>query len=366
ERLAGSRAAWVAALLAATSPFNIYHSQEVRFYSLFMLAAAVFMLATVTYVDSGKSRRERFLVVITGLVLLISHFLGVIALSAQSLATFMALKKRRTVVVSLSVALFALIFGLPLIPPVPAFLLHLYQVYGNAEGASALATPVSLVTLAKTGFAGYIFLFGYHVYPWRLVLVIPGLGLCGFLLVRSVMQLRREHRWTGLALSYSIALVGVYLVLDSIGGRVAGGVSPRHVAFVWPAFIILVSIGVSSLNTKIFRVMLIFLVVMNAISLSYGWRKDWSYGPAIDYRAAAEYASRWKTKNAAILFVGRAGGPVDFYFPNDIARASWFPDLTQELGPLVQYERLIVGSNDWAPDRRRAMSQLLRRLNEDY
>src|SRR5215510_15358908 len=63
ERLAGSRAAWVAAILAATSPFNIYHSQEVRFYSLFMLAAAVFMLATVTYVDSGKSRRERFLVV---------------------------------------------------------------------------------------------------------------------------------------------------------------------------------------------------------------------------------------------------------------------------------------------------------------
>src|SRR5262245_50634953 len=72
ERLAGSRAAWVAAILAATSPFNIYHSQEVRFYSLFMFAAAVFMLATMTYVDSGKSRRDRSLVLITGLFLLIS------------------------------------------------------------------------------------------------------------------------------------------------------------------------------------------------------------------------------------------------------------------------------------------------------
>ena len=368
ERLAGSQAAWVAAMLAATSPFNIYHSQEVRFYSLFIFAAAAFMLATVAYVDSGTSRRNRFLVIVTGLFLLISHFLGVIAVSAQGLATFIALKKRPTArVIALSIGFFALIFGLPLLPPVRAFLLHLYVVYGNAAAPPAFTTPVSLVSLAKAGFAGYAFLFGYHVYPSRLGLVGVGLGLSCFLLVRGVVQLWRKGKWTALALSYAGALVGVYLVLDSIGGRVAGGVSPRHVAFVWPVLIVLVSIGVSSFSKKIFRVLLIALLAMNAIALAYGWRKDWSYGPATDYRAAAEFASRWKTQNAAILCAGRAGGPVDFYFPRDVARISWYSDLlNQEPGTLFQYERLIVVSNDWGPDHRREMSQLLKYLNENY
>src|SRR5215510_3288576 len=268
ERLGGRRAAWVAAILAATSPFNIYHSQEVRFYSLFMLATASFMLATISYVDSHKSLRDLSIVITTGLFLLISHFLGIIAVSAQSLVTFIAAKKKRSAsVLALSIALPVLLFGLPLLPPVRGVLLHLYQVYGNAGNASTSMTPVSMVSFAKMVFAIYVFLFGYHVYPLRIVFVALGLGLSGFLMVRGVVQLNRERKWTALAFPYAVAVIGVYLVLDSIGGRVAGGVSPRHVAFAWPVVVVLLSIGVSSLSKNVFRLLLVALLAMNIISL---------------------------------------------------------------------------------------------------
>jgi len=365
QRLGGSRAGWVAAILAATSPFNIYHSQEVRFYSLLMFAAALFMLATMRYADSEKSLWNRSAVVASGVFLLVSHFLGVIAVSAQTIATLVALKKKRTGVAILSAALFILIFGLPLIPPLRASLLHLYVVYGNAAGAPSVTTPVSLIGLAKTAFALYAFVFGYHVYPLRLVLVITGLSLSAFLLLRGVTEIKRERRWKALPLCYGVALVGVFLLLDSIGGRVANGVSPRHVAFVWPAFIAMVSVGVSSLGRRLFFLILAGLLTVNAISLAYGWQKDWSYGPATDYRAAAEFASRWQTNNAGLLFVGRAGGPGDFYFPKDMARVNSYSDLfTPGLTP--QYDRLIVVSDDWAPDRRLEVSHLLKQLSESY
>ncbi|MFS8085077.1 MAG: glycosyltransferase family 39 protein, partial [Acidobacteriota bacterium] len=90
EKFGGSRTALVAGLLAAMSPFNIFHSQEVRFYSFFIFCSAAFMLATTSYVDSRRGKRRAMLVLSTGLVLLVSHFLGVLALYAQGSASLVA------------------------------------------------------------------------------------------------------------------------------------------------------------------------------------------------------------------------------------------------------------------------------------
>src|SRR5262249_17765212 len=222
---------------------------------------------------------------------------------------------------------------------------------------------VSMVSFAKMVFAIYVFLFGYHVYPLRIVFVALGLGLSGFLMVRGVVQLNRERKWTALAFPYAVAVIGVYLVLDSIGGRVAGGVSPRHVAFAWPVVVVLLSIGVSSLRKNVFRLLLVALLAMNIISLYSVWQKDWSYAQATDYRTAAEYALRWNKENAAVLYAGRAGAPVEFYFPTQMARANRNYSLTPELS---QYHRLIVVTNEWMPAGRRAISQFLNGLNENY
>src|SRR5258708_1809835 len=76
ERLGGWRTGIACALLAATSPFSIYHSQEMRFYSLFALASAGFILATVYYIDGPITLRARASVFLTGIFLVFSHFLG--------------------------------------------------------------------------------------------------------------------------------------------------------------------------------------------------------------------------------------------------------------------------------------------------
>src|SRR5882672_3067397 len=82
EKLGGWRAGIACGLLAATSPFSIYHSQEIRFYSLFILASAAFVLVTVGYLDGPGKLRSRTGLLLTGVFLVFSHFLGILALCA--------------------------------------------------------------------------------------------------------------------------------------------------------------------------------------------------------------------------------------------------------------------------------------------
>ncbi len=370
EKLGGWRAGVVAGLLAATSPFNIYHSQEVRFYSLFICASAAFMLATIYFVDSQQTLRQRATVLLTGLVLLFSHFLGVLALYAQGATTALATKSRlsKRALLLVLFGLPILIFGLPTVPVVHHKLWHLYQIFGNApNSAEPVMTPISLVNLVKTAFAGFVFIFGYHVYPLRLVFVIAGVCLCGFLLVAGARRLGQDTRWGFLPLAYLLALLGVYVVLDSVGGRVAAGVAPRHVAFVWPVFLILLAIGLASLAKPYFRVLLVAVLAMNALSIWSGWQKEWTYGIATDYRSAAEYASRWVAKDTAILHDGRSQDAINFYFPRSVPLiSSWRYLGNQDLSDLLRYRRLIFITDDWEPERRRGFDHLIARLNDAY
>ena len=142
QKLGGWRTGLVAALLAATSPFGIYHSQDLRFYSLFIFASAAFMLATIHYLESLTTLLTRGSVLLAGAVLVFSHFLGVLALYAQVTATVFAARSKwskRT----LSVFLFGLpvvLCGLLLTPFVRHGLWRLYRIYGNAPSSVAITS----------------------------------------------------------------------------------------------------------------------------------------------------------------------------------------------------------------------------------
>lgn len=370
EKLGGWRTGIVAGVLAATSPFSIYHSQEVRFYSLFILAAAGFMLATVHYLEHRRTPRTRVAVLLTGIGLLLSHFLGGLALYAQLTAMAFAVKtkwsRRARVFILFGVPI--ALCGLLLTPFVRQGLWRLYRIYGNAPSSiEPVTTPVSIINLAKTVFAGFVFIFGYHVYPLRWLLVALGLSLGGFLLLAGARRLGKESLWRVLPFAYLFALVGVYVVLDSVGGRVAGGVSPRHVAFVWPVFLLLIAIGLTSFKRPVLYVLLAAALTVNAASIWAGWQKDWTYGIATDYRSAAETASRWIVKDTAILHDGRSKDTVNFYFPKGIPVInSWAYTQNPELVRELNHQRLIFLTDDWEPDRRRGFDRLMGRLNETY
>jgi hypothetical protein len=367
EKLGGWRTGVVAALLAATSPFNIYHSQEVRFYSLFMLAAAVFLLATIQYVQSERTIRKRIWVIAGGAFLLIAHFLGFVAVYAQGAAAFLATKRRRlTTVLAVTVVIPLLIFGLPLLSPVRAAMVYIYQVFGNAAVQNTATTPVSFLSVVKIVFAAFTFVFGYHVYPLRLVLVIAGAALTTFLIVGGIVRLMREGKWGALILTNCIAVIGIYVVLDSVGGRLATGVSPRHIAFAWPPLIIVLALGLTRFHKTVFKLLLIAVVGINAASLASAWTRDWTYGVATDYRAAAEYASRWTTPNTLLVYGPNAVQPTYYYFPSTSPRVDWHSFLQNRDGSMSQYDRVIVFSDDWRPDHRLSVNQLLQSLNENY
>jgi hypothetical protein len=368
EKLGGWRTALVAGLLAAVSPFNIYHSQEVRFYSLFILSSAAFMLATISYVDSRRGMRNRLLVLATALILFVSHFLGMLAIYAQGSAAFVAANTKRRLRTALAVTfgLPILIFGLPIIPFARNTLLHLYRLYANAGNADVSASRLSLINFAKLAYAGYTFVFGYHVYPLRLVVVIPGLVLTAFLLGYGIHRLWQQPEWRALPFTYLLALIGVYTVLDSIGGRVAVGVSPRHVAFLWPAFVTFLALGLSSFRRLIFQVLLVVLLSINAISLWYGWQRDWTYGVSTDYRSAAAYAGTWAHKSSALIGDGRSQDQIDFYFPKSIPSISSPGPEGQEPSQAFTFGRLIMVTNDWRGDSRRESDELLRRLSSRF
>jgi hypothetical protein len=370
ERLGGWRTGVVAGLLAATSPFNIYHSQEVRFYSLFMCASAAFMLATIYYLDSSRTARARAGVLVTGFVLLFSHFLGVLALFAQGGATVLAAESRWS-----KRTLLLVTFGLPnlalillLVPGIPQRLWHLYQVFGNAPTSSDPAmTPASVFNLLKITFAGFVFVFGYHVYPFRLVPVIVGASLSGFLLLVGIRRLWKETHWKVLPFAYLLTLLIVYVVLDSVGGRVASGVAPRHVAFVWPVFLILIAMGLATFAKPAFYFLLVAALGVNGLSVCLGWQKDWSYNQATDYRSAAEFESKWATPETAILHDGRSKDAISFYFPKETQLIdSWSYVEGKNTKDLLGYQRLVFITDDWELRRRQGFDQLLRRLNDDY
>jgi 4-amino-4-deoxy-L-arabinose transferase-like glycosyltransferase len=370
EKLGGWRTGVIAGLLAATSPFSIYHSQEVRFYSLFIFAAAAFMLATVSYVEKRRTPRTRAAVLLTGAALALSHFLGLLVLYAQVAAMALAAKSRWSKRTRLLI-----LFGLPMVvcgllltPFVRHGLWRLYHIYGNAPSSvEPVMTPVSIINLAKAAFAGFVFVFGYHVYPLRWFLVVTGIGLSSFLLLAGARRLWKETRWGVLPFAYLFALFGIYVVLDSVGGRVAGGVSPRHVAFVWPVVLLLTAIGVTSFKRPVLYILFASALTVNAASIWSGWQKDWTYGTTVDYRNAAEQTSRWIEKDTALIHDGRSQDAINFYFPRGIPIInSWAylqnPDLTRQL----DYQRLIFVTDDWEPERRQGFDQLMGRLHETY
>ncbi|MFS8085076.1 MAG: glycosyltransferase family 39 protein, partial [Acidobacteriota bacterium] len=370
EKLGGWRTGIVAALLAATSPFSIYHSQELRFYSFFILTAAAFMLATINYVEHPRTPRNRAAVWLTGAALVLSHFLGVLALYAQLAATAFAAKSRwsrRT----LSLVLFGLpllVCGLLLVPGFRHGLWSLYRIYGNAPSSvEPVMTPISIVNLVKAVFAGFVFVFGYHVYPLRFLLVAVGLGLSGILLLAGAKKLWKETRWGVLPVAYLLALLSVYFVLDVVGGRVAAGVSPRHVAFVWPVFLLLTAIGINSFRRPVLYILVAAALTVNAASIWSGWQKSWTYGVTPDYRGAGETAQRWIEKDTVLLHDGRSQDPVRFYFPPGIRLISAWPYQEKpESIKQLNNQRLIFVTDDWEPDRRRGFDQLMGRLNEGY
>jgi hypothetical protein len=370
--MAGQPAAVISGLLAAFSPFLFYHAQEVRFYAFFIFSSALFLYLALRWDRAGRPRRGLVGLFLSGLLLIFSHFLGTLVLLAQLLLLWTASRPyparaslRRTGWACLGLGM---AFLLPLLPAVQRILWQIYQQAANVTSTPApVTTAVSAVSLAKIGVAGYVFLFGYHVYPLQLWLVIPGLLLFAGLLMNGSILLVRQGRYAALPFLYGVLLAGVYLALDSAGGRLAGGVAPRHAAFMAPVLLLLLGIGCAGLPGRWPWLALAGLLVIELAALGLRWQGNWSYGDLLDYRLAARFAQSNLAAGDLLLHDGRSQGAIERYFPSKQPRLATWQVTPEDLSESLEaYDRLQFISNDYQAERRAGFDDLLQALSQDF
>jgi hypothetical protein len=339
-----------------------------RFYSLLIFVSSVFLLANISQIEgSAKNFRGYLKIAAAGVVLLFSHFLGILAICAQAIANAFAHPRvPRWMRVSMLSA-FAFLILLPLVPFVQTRLWAFYAAHGAVTDFSVPVTRFALpISIAKLAFTFYAFVFGYHVYPLKLWLVIPGGLLFAFLALAGAMKLWKSP-WRVLPLTYLLAMVAVFFVLNAVGGSVSSVIGPRHVAFAFPVFLVVIALGLAALPAKAFKPVLGAALLVCALSLAMGWQKDWSAGSTPDYREAAMFADQWNTPNTAFVGTGRSNAPFDSYFSASLKRGDWYEYLrTNSISPLLANQRIIVVSNEWMDDRRHAIEKFMRRLENDY
>ena len=371
RKLAGERASIAAGLLAATSPFLVYHSQEARFYSFFIFATSLFIYITMHFFGRGIQRkRDIFTLAACALLVVLSHFLGAIAILAQGLAAITSVFARRFGwrVYVFTALLFSALFVVPMLPPVQAVMWQFYQNYAHTTTASTpITTALSVVSIFKIIISLYIFSLGYHVYPLWWFVAVPGVLFTGFLLITGLIWIFKHSSWGAMPVLFGIALLGAYLVLDPIGGRLASGISPRHVAFVWPAYLLVIAVGVASLPRRVYYSLLCILIALNIVALYPRWNQMWSYSGLLDYRSAATFARTHSSDKTVILHDGRVQDAVAFYFPSDIPRKNFWPYLQNgDFGELSGYQRIILVTNDYQPMRRQETDRILVLLSDQF
>lgn len=154
-RIAGPRAAWVAALLAAGHPFLTYYAQETRMYAFVSLEALI-LAGALVLVFAQRDRRYIPVAILGGAALLYTHNWGIFAVAASFLAALVAVftgprDGRRAAVID-GVIVYGTI-GVLYLPWLPSFL----------KQAGSTGAPWSLKPGFGDLFTAIVVPFGYEI-----------------------------------------------------------------------------------------------------------------------------------------------------------------------------------------------------------
>lgn len=264
----------VAGLIAAVSPFVIWHSQEARMYTFLMLFT---VLSTYTLVVAVE-RRARYawvLYCILTVLAIYTQYYAFLIVAAQVLWVLTQWRRiGRTQVVRCAVALF--VAALAYIPWVIEFLTNYHGASNPDLTAANLYTP--LVMLSD-------FLFGNLSTPitsnvvaaWPLLVPLAlAIGTWG-----RGMSPRGGLLWLEFLLPISAALLVTYLVKPIL--------SERYLIVSMPALYILIGVVVAGIRARLPRLLLIGGILGTSLA---GWTiQETSAGnPASeDYRTPVQY-----------------------------------------------------------------------------
>jgi hypothetical protein len=372
KELINPNAGIIAALLIATSSFAIKYAQQVNFYSLFLCSATLSFWCLFRYLRYGRGKWPLFLMVVTALLALASHLLGIFILIIQGIVYILSIRnpreQRRTVMI-LVTALF-LILGLLAVPGVRQLGFSMVTKYTNARGGT-LSTwrGLGVVNIAKIPLTFFQFAVGESVYPLDFYFTLPSIVLLGFLLLQGIWHARRNGQEL---VFYCTSLIGtplfLYVVLDSLVPPYYQGAAPRYLIFLLIPFYLVMTRGLLAAKRS-FPVVLFGVLVVQSLALLSYWSGNWNFdGRLTNWRYASRFVQEHTDANTVLLHDGRSADPIKYYFPSSVPSRNVrnYTGNNQTLGDLLAFDRLIFVSNDSQDGNRAVMNVFLQRLETQF
>ena len=297
RRLAGTRVAWAAVLLLASSPFAVRYATEARMYSLMVLLVLVGYLAVQELLDRPSSIRAAVgVALVTGLLLLTHYWsiyllfvVGVVLLTVARRGPAARRDGARRGVVAMGLG------SLAFLPWVPVFLYQLRNTGTPWGRPGHLRTTFDTLT----GFAG-----GYWdpgLILGGLYFVLTALALMGKALDSRRIEVDLRTRPPGRHLFVVGFGTLVVAILATVIGRSAFAI--RYAAVVFPMALLLVALG-----TKVILDRRILHGVL-AVAVAAGF---WGIGPNV-------FVDRTSAPRvAAALEAGVVPGDVVAYCPDQL------------------------------------------------
>ncbi|MBN3039657.1 MAG: glycosyltransferase family 39 protein [Candidatus Omnitrophica bacterium] len=373
KKVGGRKAGLLTGFLSSSSPFLVYQSQQLRFYSFFIMATALFMLTSFNFLNDKKSTKTRIYLILSGLLLLFSHAFSLLVISAQLPAVLIISlpKKQRIKAVIITSLSIIFLLALGLVPSLRSIIWGFVQSHSNtAHRLDMVIRPVSLINFLKLPFTFFIFTFGYSVYPFFNPLLQAFIALAMllvvFLSIKGSAQMFKIKSSVYMPAIYFLAVVVAFIIIDPFGGAWACGLEPRHVAFAWPVFIICLSVAISKLSKKTVLSILFFFIIVNLFSLVARQKKLWLYSEMIDYRKASELAYQAASLKPMLMFDGQ-GLPIDYYFPKDLERFSLFEKSKYEiLKTASTKEEILIVKNNTIARLKYRFDEVLKEIEKDF
>lgn len=335
--LVDRRTGLVAAALGATSAFAIGYSQEVRFYSLFLLGGALAAHSVALLVRHGPSRRRLAWLAAANLLCLAGHTLGALFILIEALCIIVLtappgrLRRRLMLTAATTLAAAAVLA----IRQVREWGFRLVTHLSNANASYTQVRGIHLSNAVKVAWTYYELVFGERTYPLWWWLTVPGSLVVAALAVRSILALRRDRIAMVMVLvPLILAPLLMYFVLDAITSTSLQGAAPRYLIPLLAPFLIAIAAGITSWRSRgAVALSLLLMLAVNGAALAAYWRDTWTYnGYAPDWPRVAALVTRSAIPGTVVLIDGRTVDPAGYYWDAVLERRR-LPELNLEAAP---------------------------------
>lgn len=301
RNLFGRNEALIATFLASISPFQIYHSQELRMYSLLLAGQAGYFYSMSKIVISKEAPKTIFWItaIISGTVAMYSHNLAIVGILITNLLLFLNLNWKK-IKLFLGVQISILLLFLP-------WAFYLPQQIAKVQ--NAFWTPIPGVADIIQSF---LLLFAFAPLPsiWMMVILV----LIFQILVLFLFWVIRNKDRKLIVILASAAELPILLFIISILFQPV--FVPR--IFIFSALLSFGCLGVyiaRSWDNGIGKIVLATAVVVSVISLPFYY--SFKSFPRSDFSSVSKYLKDVNTSNSLILHDNKLSFfPVLVYAPD--------------------------------------------------